>query len=40
VCKLDIPAKTLPEFIALAKAEPGKYTFASGGSGTSPHICG
>ena len=29
----SIPAKTLAEFIALAKAEPGKYTFASGGAG-------
>ena len=40
VVKLDIPAKTLPEFVALAKANPGKYTFASGGSGTSPHLVG
>jgi tripartite-type tricarboxylate transporter receptor subunit TctC len=38
--KLDIPAKTLAEFVALAKANPGKYTFATGGAGTSPHICG
>jgi tripartite-type tricarboxylate transporter receptor subunit TctC len=40
VCKLDLPVKTLPEFIALAKANPGKYTFATGGAGTSPHLCG
>jgi len=40
VVKLDIPAKTVPELIALAKANPGKYSFASGGSGTSPHLCG
>ncbi|TMJ26871.1 MAG: tripartite tricarboxylate transporter substrate binding protein [Alphaproteobacteria bacterium] len=40
VVKPDIPAKTVPELVALVKASPGKYTFASGGSGTSPHICG
>jgi tripartite-type tricarboxylate transporter receptor subunit TctC len=40
VVKLDIPAKTVPELIELVKANPGKYSFASGGSGTSPHICG
>jgi tripartite-type tricarboxylate transporter receptor subunit TctC len=33
-----IPAKTLAEFIALAKAEPGKYTFASGGAGSPAHL--
>ncbi|HSH99835.1 MAG TPA: tripartite tricarboxylate transporter substrate binding protein [Reyranella sp.] len=40
VVKPDIPAKTVPELVALIKASPGKYTFASGGAGTSPHICG
>ena len=35
----DVPAKTLVEFIALNKANPGKITFASGGVGTSPHLC-
>jgi tripartite-type tricarboxylate transporter receptor subunit TctC len=40
VVKLDIPARTVPELIELAKANPGKYSFASGGSGTSPHLCG
>jgi len=40
VVRPDIPAKTVPELVALVKASPGKYTFASGGSGTSPHICG
>ncbi|MCW5746264.1 MAG: tripartite tricarboxylate transporter substrate binding protein [Alphaproteobacteria bacterium] len=38
--RLDFPAKTVPELIALAKANPGKYSFASSGSGTSPHITG
>ncbi|MEJ8824693.1 tripartite tricarboxylate transporter substrate binding protein [Variovorax humicola] len=33
-----IPAKTPKEFIALAKASPDKYTFASSGSGGSPHL--
>ena len=37
---LDFPAKTLPEFIAMAKAQPGKINFASGGVGTSPHMSG
>jgi len=37
---LDFPAKTLAEFIAIAKAEPGKINFASGGVGTSPHMSG
>jgi tripartite-type tricarboxylate transporter receptor subunit TctC len=40
VVRPDIPAKSVPELVALVKASPGKYTFASGGSGTSPHICG
>jgi tripartite-type tricarboxylate transporter receptor subunit TctC len=37
---LDFPGKTLAEFIALAKTEPGKINFASGGVGTSPHMSG
>lgn len=32
-----VPAKTMPEFIALAKAEPGKYSFASPGVGSLGH---
>lgn len=35
-----IPAKTVQEFIALAKQSPGKYNFASSGSGTSIHMSG
>ena len=34
----NLPAKTPKELIALAKAAPGKYTYASSGSGGSPHL--
>ncbi len=33
-----LPAKTLKEFIALAKSQPGKLNFATGGSGSSAHV--
>jgi len=33
-----LPVKSVKEFIALAKANPGKLTFASGGTGASDHI--
>jgi tripartite-type tricarboxylate transporter receptor subunit TctC len=36
----SLPVKTIPEFIAYAKANPGKVNFASGGNGTSTHIFG
>jgi tripartite-type tricarboxylate transporter receptor subunit TctC len=36
----SFPAKTVPEFIAYAKANPGKVTMASGGTGGFSHVAG
>jgi tripartite-type tricarboxylate transporter receptor subunit TctC len=36
----SVPARTVPEFIAYAKANPSKLAMASAGSGTPPHIAG
>jgi tripartite-type tricarboxylate transporter receptor subunit TctC len=36
----SFPAKTVPEFIAYAKANPGKISMASAGNGTGPHLGG
>jgi tripartite-type tricarboxylate transporter receptor subunit TctC len=36
----NVPAKTIAEFIAYAKANPGKIVLASGGNGTTPHLAG
>jgi tripartite-type tricarboxylate transporter receptor subunit TctC len=37
---LDLPVKNIAEFIAYAKANPGKVNYATGGVGTSLHMCG
>jgi tripartite-type tricarboxylate transporter receptor subunit TctC len=36
----SVPARTVPEFIALAKAHPGEINIASAGNGTVPHVAG
>ncbi len=36
----SFPATTIPEFIAYAKANPGKINMASAGNGTAPHVFG
>lgn len=40
VAGTELPAKTVKDVIALAKKEPGKLTYASGGNGTAMHLSG
>src|SRR6185369_3244533 len=34
----DLPAKTVPELIALAKRQPGRIDYSSGGTGSPQHV--
>jgi tripartite-type tricarboxylate transporter receptor subunit TctC len=34
----ELPAKTVPEFVALAKSRPGKLDYSSGGNGSPQHV--
>ena len=36
----SVPAKTVKEFVALARSRPGQLNFASAGTGTPPHLAG
>jgi tripartite-type tricarboxylate transporter receptor subunit TctC len=38
VVRKDLPVETVPELIKLLKAQPGKFTYASAGNGTTGHI--
>jgi len=38
IVRADLPVKTYADFVALLRANPGKYTYGSAGSGTSLHI--
>jgi tripartite-type tricarboxylate transporter receptor subunit TctC len=40
VTNLDLPAKTVPELVELLKKNPGKYSYASAGNGTTLHLAG
>jgi tripartite-type tricarboxylate transporter receptor subunit TctC len=40
VVNTSVPAKTVPDFIAYAKANPGKINMATAGKGSSPHVFG
>jgi len=38
--RLELPAKTVPELIELLRKNPGKYSYASAGNGTTLHLSG
>lgn len=40
VVRADLPVNSLREFIAYAKSNPGRLAMASGGTGTTSHLCG
>jgi tripartite-type tricarboxylate transporter receptor subunit TctC len=40
VVNLNVPARTIPELIDLLKKNPGKYSYASAGNGTTLHLSG
>jgi tripartite-type tricarboxylate transporter receptor subunit TctC len=40
VVREGLPAKSLPELVALAKSKPGALTYASVGNGSQPHLAG
>jgi len=40
VANTALPVKTMADVIALARAKPGALSFASGGGGTTSHLCG
>lgn len=40
VVRSDLPASSVSEFLALARAKPGRLTYGTPGNGSSPHIAG